>query len=130
MKLEIALVSLFVMFLTPNAAHAATNLVCELEDSFNQRVIDRSSASLSDPKIVLFLGQGDLMASVKDLAQPGSSDRKLMLKLQVQNARENSESHAETTYVAESAPMNETLAETSIELGPFERSFVLRCSLN
>jgi hypothetical protein len=104
--------------------------VCELEDTFNQQVMDRNSASLSNPNIVLLLGQGELMASVKDIAQPQTQDRKLTLKLQVQSARENSESHAETTYIAESAPMSETLAETSIELGPFERSFVLRCFLN
>lgn len=110
-------------------AAAQKTLVCELKDLALDRVMDRGSETLDHSHILFLVGGTHIMGTVRDVSQAESGDRYLQLQLAYRSGVESSISHAETTYIAESAPLNATLAETSIELGQSERRFQLRCFL-
>lgn len=116
------------------SASAATNrgtrtLSCELEDSTFHDIIDRNSQALDSPHVLFLLGGMDVMATVRDVAQPPTGDRSLTLTISYRGDMGEGIGHAETTYLVESAPLNTTLAEASIDLAPSERRYSIRCFL-
>jgi hypothetical protein len=141
MKLESSisrLATLGVGFLVSVSAFASTSaansgvvrtLACELEDSTFHDVIDRNSESLDNSHVLFLLGGMDVMATVRDVAQPSTGDRKLTLTISYRGDMGEGIGHAETTYLMESAPLNTTLAEASIDLAPSERRYSIRCFL-
>jgi hypothetical protein len=135
MKLNAVLVSMGLVLGSSALASAETsipaqkNLMCELKDLSSGRVIDRGSDTLDNPHILFLMGGAKIMGTVRDVVEVTGDGRNLQLHLSYRSGVESSQSHAETTYVAQSAPLNTTLAETSIELGHNERRFQLRCFL-
>jgi hypothetical protein len=111
------------------AETAEKTLVCELKDAVMNRVLDQGSETLDNAHILFLVGSDEVTGMVRDVAQAASGDRNLQLQLNYNNGVESSRSHAETTYIAELAPVNTTLAEASIELGHNERRYQLRCFL-
>ncbi|MFL5815801.1 MAG: hypothetical protein ACJ763_19690 [Bdellovibrionia bacterium] len=109
--------------------HDQKTLMCELKDLSSGRMIDRGSDTLDNRHILFLMGGADIMGTVRDVVQVTGDDRNLQLHLSYRSGVESSQSHAETTYLAESVPLNTTLAETTIELGHSERRYQLRCFL-
>jgi CubicO group peptidase (beta-lactamase class C family) len=134
MKLGIALVAAALLSVTASqharAETASRTLMCELRDAFTDRVVDTNSGKLDQPEVLLLLGDNGVMGTVRDVEQVSSGDHKLELALVYRGDNGSGRSHAETTYIAGSAPLNTTLVETSIDLGPAERHYILRCYLN
>jgi hypothetical protein len=133
MKLSATFIAMVLVLGSSAFAHGAStqkSLMCELKDMSSGRVIDRGSDTLDNPHILFLMGGADIMGTVRDVVQVTGDDRNLQLHLSYRSGVESSQSHAETTYIAESAPLNTTLAETTIELGGHsERRYQLRCFL-
>lgn len=105
------------------------NLVCELEDTYFHDVIDRNSQALDQAHVLFLLGGADVMATVRDVSQEATGDRKLTLTISYRGDNGEGIGHAETTYIAGSTPLNTTLAEASIDLSPAESRYSIRCYL-
>lgn len=109
------------------------SLVCEMKDLATGRVVDQNTAEISpgsQAPVLLLLGYGALMGTVRDTAGASENERKIELRLSYQAGASYGTAEANRSYQLDQIREDISVADVNLEEPNYQKPISLQCFIH